>query len=108
MKPCQVKSKPNTNTTITTTSPWVLTREDELLLHDVDVLAGPPARRLQHDLFRVVAAHTAHPEPAAVGGGGGEGPHKSGVRGQGTPGTPHKRGRWSGDDRGGLGSHWVT
>lgn len=43
-----------------------LTREDEFLLHDVDVSAGPPDCGAQHDLFRVVAAHPAHPIPAGA------------------------------------------
>lgn len=42
-----------------------LTREDEFLLHDIEVSAGPPdGGGAQHDLFRVVAAHPAHPIPA--------------------------------------------
>lgn len=41
-----------------------LTREDEFLLHHVEVSAGPPDGGAQHDLLRVVAAHTAHPIPA--------------------------------------------
>lgn len=43
-----------------------LTGEDEFLLHDVDVSAGPPDCGAQHDLFRVVAAHPAHPIPAGA------------------------------------------
>ena len=82
MKPFLSTTKRNNNNN-NNNKPWAPTREDELLLHDVDVLAGPPARCLQHDLLWVVAAHTAHPEPAAMGGGS----HKSGVRGQETPGT---------------------
>lgn len=48
----------------------VLTGEDELLLHDVYVSAGPPDRSTQHDLLRVVAPHAAHPEPAIGNGWG--------------------------------------
>lgn len=47
-----------------------LTGEDELLLHHVDVAAGPPDGGAQHDLLRVVAAHAAGAVPA---GGGREG-----------------------------------
>lgn len=45
-----------------------LTREDEFLLHHVEVSAGPPDGGAQHDLLRVVAAHPAHPIPAGGGG----------------------------------------
>lgn len=38
-----------------------LTGEDEFLLHDVEVSAGPPDRGTQHDLFRVVAVHATQP-----------------------------------------------
>lgn len=40
-----------------------LTGEDELLLHHVDVPAGPPHGGAQHDLLGVVTAHATHPEP---------------------------------------------
>lgn len=43
-----------------------LTREDEFLLHHVEVSAGPPDSGAQHDLLRVVAAHAAHPVPAGA------------------------------------------
>lgn len=41
-----------------------LTGEDELLLHHVDVAAGPPDGGAQHDLLGVVAAHAAGAVPA--------------------------------------------
>lgn len=41
-----------------------LTGEDELLLHHVDVPAGPPDGGAQHDLLGVVAAHAAGAVPA--------------------------------------------
>lgn len=49
-----------------------LTRENKFLLHDVDVSTGPPDRSIQHDLLRVVAAHTAHPIPAVFAQAGSE------------------------------------
>lgn len=39
------------------------TREDEFLLHDVDVSARPPDSGAQHDLLWVVATHATHPPP---------------------------------------------
>lgn len=36
-------------------------REDEFLLHDVDITAGPSNGCTQHDLLWVVATHSAHP-----------------------------------------------
>lgn len=49
--------------------PARLTREDEFLLHDVQVPAGPRHGGAQHDLLGVVASHAAHPVPAGGGGG---------------------------------------
>lgn len=40
-----------------------LTREDELLLHDVDISAGSPDSCAQHDLLWVVATHPTHSPP---------------------------------------------
>lgn len=40
-----------------------LTGEDELLLHHVDIAAGPPDGSAQHDLLGVVAAHAAGAVP---------------------------------------------
>lgn len=43
---------------------WLRTREDELLLHDADVPAGPAHGCAQHDLLRVVASYATQAPPA--------------------------------------------